>query len=342
MEARSEDVDVVFVARIHADLAVVHRPRVERVDAVPRGACVLGLEHTAILESVGTLLVLRVAALTAESDAERAFTAATVDVRAVLFVHSMLVERDLKLHELAVADDLELGSVAREEVAQRAAQLGLVQDRRVGDAQDDVAFLQLGLGSGGVFLRRVHEGAQLGAAHGDAEPCGVVGLLRDLLGLNDREEMVWLGRGPGHADASEDARGQAGGRLVPGLASVARDEDARTVAPLDGGVVGIEHVAAALVRRDRDGVRIGRVHLDLDDARVLIDVVDAFPGVAAVDGLVETAFLIRPPESTQRTGVDRVGVLRVHHDCADLEGLGQASVAPGGAAVAGDVDAVTP
>ena len=71
VQANAEDVEVFVVAGIDADLAEVHRPRVEAVDALPRFAAVGGLVHAAVLEAVGPLAVLDVLALAAVVGAVR-------------------------------------------------------------------------------------------------------------------------------------------------------------------------------------------------------------------------------------------------------------------------------
>ena len=336
------DVDEALIARVHADLAVVHRARVERVDALPRGAAILGLEDAAVLVPVGTLFVLCVGALPAEPDAKRAIAQATVYVEALLLLLGLTVERDLHLHQLAVADRLDLRGVAGHVVAQHAAQPRLVQDRGIRDAEDDVALLHAGRRGRGVLGDRADPGAELGALEGDAEPGRVLGLLGDLVGLDHGEEVVRLGRRPAQADPAQLGGGEALAEPLPRRAAVRGPVEARAVAPLHSGVVGVEHVAASLVARDDDRVRVHGVHLHLDDARVLVHEEHALPGEPAVRGLVDAALVVRTPEAAEGADVDHVGVLRVHDDGADLEGLAEAGVAPGGAAVLGDVDAVTP
>ena len=59
----AEHIDVVGVARIDADDAEVHRPRVERVDPLPRLAAVARAIDAAVLVALGPLLVLNVGRL---------------------------------------------------------------------------------------------------------------------------------------------------------------------------------------------------------------------------------------------------------------------------------------
>src|SRR6185437_3182689 len=65
IEADAEDIDVILIAGIDANLAEVHRPGIDAVDARPRFAAVSRFVETAILEAVRSLLILHVLALAA-------------------------------------------------------------------------------------------------------------------------------------------------------------------------------------------------------------------------------------------------------------------------------------
>src|SRR5205814_364919 len=77
-------VEVLLVAGVHADLAEVHGPRVDAVDARPALAAVGRFEDAAVLEAVRPLLVLDVLALAAVQEAERPVAAGTEDDRDLL------------------------------------------------------------------------------------------------------------------------------------------------------------------------------------------------------------------------------------------------------------------
>src|SRR5262249_54470064 len=106
--------------------------------------------------------------------------------------------------------------------------------------------------------------------------------------------------------------------------------------------VAVEAVALPLPGGDVERVRLGRVHDDVNHAGLVIDVVDLLPGLAAVGGLEQAALRVGAVEAAQRADVDGVRVLGVDHNLADLEGLLEAHVLPGLAAVGGLVDAVAP
>src|SRR5438045_575164 len=67
----TQHVQVLPVARIDADLAEIHGPRIDAVDADPGVASVAGLEQAARLVAVGSLLGLDVLLLAAEPGAVR-------------------------------------------------------------------------------------------------------------------------------------------------------------------------------------------------------------------------------------------------------------------------------
>src|SRR5262249_1484328 len=93
-------------------------------------------------------------------------------------------------------------------------------------------------------------------------------------------------------------------------------------------------------RRGEQRLGVGRVHLQVDDARVVVDGEHLGPVLAAVGRLVDAALLAGPVQPPERPDVDDVGVLRVNGEFADLESLLQPHVLPGLAAVGGLVDAV--
>src|SRR5262249_11900666 len=128
----------------------------------------------------------------------------------------------------------------------------------------------------------------------------------------------------------------------PRLAAVLRLEQPGARPPLHLRVAAREAVAAHAVTGRIEDVRLLRVDCDVDEAGVLVEELDLLPGLAAVRGLVDTALLVRPPETSQGGNVDGVWVLRVNDDAADVVRFLQAHVLPGFAAVGGLVDAVAP
>src|SRR5262249_1029301 len=102
----------------------------------------------------------------------------------------------------------------------------------------------------------------------------------------------------------------------------------------------VELVALTFPRGDDEGLRIARVHDDIDDAGLVVDVVNSLPGLAAVSRLEEAAFLIGAIEPAERADINSVGILRMNYDAADLEALGEPLVLPRFAAVGGAIDAV--
>ena len=67
---------------------------------------------------------------------------------------------------------------------------------------------------------------------------------------------------------------------------------------------------------------------------------DEFPGVAAVSRAVHAALGVVFRGVSECSDIDRVGVVGMHEDLADVAGLLEPDVGPGRAAVAAAVDAV--
>src|SRR5262249_20718413 len=80
----------------------------------------------------------------------------------------------------------------------------------------------------------------------------------------------------------------------------------------------------------------------IDEARLLVEELRHFPGLAAVAGLVQAALPVRPPEAAQGGHIGDVRVFRVDGDAADVARLLDAEVLPGLAAVGGAIGPVAP
>ncbi len=156
----------------------------------------------------------------------------------------------------------------------------------------------------------------LAAIRGAEEPALVA------LRLDHRVEDVGVGGRDVHADLAHVDLGQALGELAPGGAGVGGLVDRRLRAAVDQG----PDVAAALVGRRVEHVGVARVHVDLVDAGVVRDVEHAFPGGAAVGGLVDAAVSTRVPQRALRRHVDDVGIPWVDHDHADVLALAETDV----------------
>ena len=170
------------------------------------------------------------------------------------------------------------------------------------------------------------------AAVGRAEGAALVALR-----LDDRVDEIGVGGRYGHADLAHIHLGQALGELAPGGAGIGRLVDRRLGPAVDQGI----DVAPALIGRRVEHIGVARVHVDLVDTGVVGDVEDAFPGGAAVGGLVDPALSAGPPQRSLRGHVDHVRVAGIDGDHADVLGILEAHVLPVLAAVEALVDAVT-
>ena len=100
-------------------------------------------------------------------------------------------------------------------------------------------------------------------------------------------------------DPPQVAGRQALRDFLVGRTTVFRQVDARSGAMLLGGIVAVEPVALPLVGCHQQRVRILRIHLHIDHARLVVDIQDLLPRRPRIGRLVKTAFLVRSPQSSQ-------------------------------------------
>ena len=81
---------------------------------------------------------------------------------------------------------------------------------------------------------------------------------------------------------------------------------------------------------------------DIGDAGVFVDDEGLGPGGAAVGALVDAALFVGTPEIAERRDVHDVGIGGMDDDAADVVGLLEAQMRPGGAAIHRLVDAIAP
>src|SRR5262249_28747775 len=148
----AEDVDVLVVGRIDADLAEVHGAWIEAVDAGPGFAAVGGLVDAAVLVGVGSLLVLLVRGLSAiEGVIGAVFLGAAGTERpaatAALAARERRTLDELDFHDLAlrIVAERELHLVADRVVADFLQEIVVGFDRRLADGDDNVLLLEPGL-----------------------------------------------------------------------------------------------------------------------------------------------------------------------------------------------------
>ena len=115
------------------------------------------------------------------------------------------------------------------------------------------------------------------------------------------------------------SRGETILQLCPIRATVGGFVNTAAWAPTLCRVVAIEAVPLAFVHCHNERFGIGRMHLHFHTAGFVIDVQNFLPRFAAIGGFVQTAFLIRPPQTAQRTHVDDVRILRMNRNTADLK-----------------------
>ena len=228
IERDPQYIEIALVARIDADLAEVHRARVEAVHASPRLACIGGTEHAARLERAATLFGVHVLDLSPETRAERCFAARVRRARG---------ELDLRAHLLLLADvlqdDLVPGLVLAQHTRERVAR----EDDLVVEEQDDVLLLQVGRLRGAALRDAAHPSSDLGILCGQAEITRVVGESCDPFGLDDREDHAGVLLVPVDPDPTELHLRETARDLAPGLAAIRRLLDSAARTPLLLGIV---------------------------------------------------------------------------------------------------------
>src|SRR5262249_59956753 len=136
----------------------------------------------------------------------------------------------------------------------------------------------------------------------------------DLLRVDDGVGDARLLAIPVEADAPQAARRQPLGDLLERLAAVGGAVQAAAGAPLLGRVADVVDVALPLPGGDQQRLGVGRVHPQVDDAGLVIDVEDALPRLAAVGRLVQAALLAGAVQPAQGADVDDVRAGRVDED----------------------------
>ena len=100
------------------------------------------------------------------------------------------------------------------------------------------------------------------------------------------------------------------------------------------------HIAQPLPGHRVDYIRVAGVKVHLVDPGVVTATQDLVPGIAAVGGFVQAAVATAGPERSLGRHVNRVGVLGVYPDHADMFRLLQAHIGPGLATIQALVDTV--
>ena len=156
--------------------------------------------------------------------------------------------------------------------------------------------------------------------------------------LDDRVDDAGIPAIDVEADPPGVAVGQSATQLHPGIPAVggAMDPASRAAARKAVGA------PPPLVERRVDDVRAFGIHGEFHRAGVLVTVKHPVPGLAPVTGPIDTALVVRAPQVTKRRDVDGSGIGGMHEDPADVVGVLETLVGPGGPAVVGDVDPVAP
>ena len=128
-------------------------------------------------------------------------------------------------------------------------------------------------------------------------------------------------------------------QLAPVASTIRRlpDAAART-RTLHGAAATAQPVPARGIQH----VRIGRVHLHIDEGHRVIGEEHLLPVVTTVGRLVDAARGRGPPQVAHGRHIDNVRIARMNRDAADLRVVGQSALLPRLACVGGLVDAIAP
>ena len=152
-----------------------------------------------------------------------------------------------------------------------------------------------------------------------------------------RVHDVCVAAGDLNSDAAVGSRGHPRAvHLVPALAAViGAPECAASAAAIEAA-----STTPTLIARREQHIAVRRIHGDVGEAGVFVDVLDLGPGLAAVGGLVDAAIGVRSKQMARRRHVHDLRIARINHDTRDRLHLLQPHIREGLAAVGRLVDTV--
>ena len=284
---------------------------------------------------VRALLVLKILALSSEPAAEGTAISATVALGLlavrflILFGAGHLVEGNLQVNTLVLPRDFDADGLARQTFADFLLQICIGMDGGTFNSDDDITYLKSRR-----FRRPVL--GDVGQTRPDLDilgaktgKCRILGLLADLFGLQHHISDVGIRPVEIETDAPDVDSGQPCADFRKGLTPIRGFMQTASRSPLLFRRVAVETVALTLVGGDQQGVGIGRMHLDIDDPGVLIDIENLLPGFAGIGGFIKAAFLVGAPEPAQSADVDDIRIEWMNGDPPDLEGLVESHVLEG-------------
>ncbi len=154
-----------------------------------------------------------------------------------------------------------------------------------------------------------------------------------LVGLDDGVQHAGVAPPDAESAPAERPARQTAGKRQPGPSAVGALVETAAGAGLGGGIAAGEAVAADLPGGDVEGFGVRGVKRHVDGARILADVEDAAPGLAAIDGFEQAAVATWTPHMAERSHVGGVRIAGVDEDPADMAGVAQPAIQPGFAAI---------
>ena len=140
---------------------------------------------------------------------------------------------------------------------------------------------------------------------------------------------VGLAGAEGDAHAANSGGGKAIAHPHPRIAAIG-------AAPQAAFAAAADHAPLAPFALKGGGIKdvgVARMHGDFHDAGDLAGPQQPRPRLAAIAGAVQAALLARPPQRAERRHIDRVAIIGMHEDAADVPAVLQPHMLPGRATV---------
>ena len=187
IKASAQDINVIKIRRIDANLAVIHRSRIQAVDSLPCVPTVGRLEDPTKLKPVFPLLILKILILTSEAAIERVATTTSASSRSR---GRPFTKGDFEIDDFTFARNLQFAALPRFKSADVRKQVAVGGDRLVLNLNHDVARFDPRFERGALVDHVGDSCSDLNVFAIDSHEGGVFGNLSRLLCLDDGVNVV--------------------------------------------------------------------------------------------------------------------------------------------------------
>ena len=266
-------VNVVRVARVHPNLAVIKRSRIETVHALPTLAAILAAVNAPTLKTILPLLLLRIGALSTKVGGVWQPCAAAAPAK-----------RQLQLLLLLTALHLHLHLVVRLVRANGDNQVIVAFNLFVVQLHHNIARLDARLFRGPLLRHVLNHGLFHLVPPTDTHK-------RDrrahtvLVRLDDTVDDIRILLEPRHSNPPHRPRRQPLRQFFERLSAIGCLVEAASRAPALSRVAPVKPITLPLVHRHQQRVRLRRMHLHLHTTRLVINVQNLLPSLPAIDTL---------------------------------------------------------